>query len=308
MRSVGKAMKLPQSMERLTHQTLTAESNGIAYDVWTCPPPGYDENGDGSYPLVVLLDGDMFMGAASETVALVSGIGEARPGIVVGVTTAAREMHGIQRTIDYSAEVPTDAIRATPEGAGFNFWKIYEDMFASLNMNFEDGFGGTDAFLAFLTDQLLPKVQASYRVDADEIGIAGHSSGGDFAVDTLLRKDTPFSKFIVGSFGTDVLDRTLSEREAAYAANKTDRQLSVFCGYGGAEETDPYLRDYIIRGVELMQRLKESDPGVEITVRGFDKETHGSVFPHIFSTGYRELWGTGMSFVDAVASAGVQPD
>ena len=41
--------------------------------------------------------------------------------------------------------------------------------------------------------------------------------------------------------------------------------------------------------------------GVEIF--GIDLETHGPVFPHIFSTGYRELWGTGISFVEAV----VQP-
>ena len=63
----------------------------------------------------------------------------------------------------------------------------------------------------------------------------------------------------------------------------------------------PFLKAYIERGVALMERLQESGLNVTITVRGFDKETHGSVFPHIFSTGYRELWGTGMSFVEAVA-------
>ena len=41
--------------------------------------------------------------------------------------------------------------------------------------------------------------------------------------------------------------------------------------------------------------------GVEIF--GIDLETHGSVFPHIFSTGYRELWGPGISFVEAVVQA-----
>ena len=41
--------------------------------------------------------------------------------------------------------------------------------------------------------------------------------------------------------------------------------------------------------------------GVEIF--GIDLETRGSVFSHIFSTGYRELWGPGISFVEAV----VQP-
>lgn len=51
-----------------------------------------------------------------------------------------------------------------------------------------------------------------------------------------------------------------------------------------------------------MQRLQASDPELQVIVRGFDRETHGSVFPHIFSAGYCELWGTGLGFVDAVAA------
>ncbi len=134
--------------------------------------------------------------------------------------------------------------------------------------------------------------------------MAGHSSGGDFAVDTLLRKQTPFSKFIVGSYGTDVLEKNLAAREAQFA-DLPSAQLSVFCGYGGGEEADPYLKPYIERGIALLQRLEASDPdSLTVTIRGFDNETHGSVFPHIFSSGYRELWGSGISFVEAMADLG----
>ena len=295
-------MRLPQNLQSLTHETIKADSNGIDYDVWTWVPPGYEQS-DEAYPLLFVLDGDMFMPSAIDTVALMSSIGEAREAILVGVTTAPPGNHGLQRTIDYSAAPPTAEIRATPEGAAFNFWAFYEQMAEAAGMAFEDLFGGTDEFHSFLADQLLPKLSASYRIDENEIGVAGHSSGGDFAVDTLLRQNTPFSKFIVGSFGTDVLEATLPERERAFRDRESPRQLSVFCGYGGAEHTDPFLKAYIERSVALMERLQESGRNVAITVRGFDKETHGSVFPHIFSTGYRELWGTGMSFVEAVAQA-----
>lgn len=296
-------MRLPQNLASLSHESVTAAGNNVTYDVWTWLPPGY-EHSDQPFPLLFLLDADIFMGAAVDTVALVSSLGEARPAIVVGVTTAPPASHMIQRSVDYSAETPTPAMRATPEGAPFSFWQMYEDAFAAAGMQFEEGFGGTDAFYRFLCDQMLPELKARHRIDADEIGVAGHSSGGDFAVDTLLRKQTPFSKFIVGSFGTDVLDATLAERERAFAETRAERKLRVFCGYGGAEQADPFLREYIERGVALMERLQSNDPDeLSITVRDFDHETHGSVFPHIFSSGYRELWGTGVGFVAAMVQS-----
>ncbi len=292
-------------MQALSHDVVKAASNGIDYDVWTWVPPGYDQSED-PFPLLVLLDGGMFMGGAVDTIALMSSIGEARPALLVGVSTAPPGNHGIQRTIDYSAEVPTEAMLKAPPGTEFSFWAMYEQMFKAMGLQFEDGFGGTDEFLSFLTDELIPSVSGKYRIDENEIGVAGHSSGGDFAVDTLLRKDTPFSKFIVGSFGTDVLERTLEAREKAFAETEAQRRLGVFCGYGGAEESDPYLAQYIERGVALMERLQATDPdNLSVIVRGFDRETHGSVFPHIFSSGYRELWGTGVSFVEAMADVDI---
>ncbi len=214
-------MRLPQNLQSLSHETIKADSNGIDYDVWTWVPPGYEQS-DQAYPLLFVLDADMFLPAAVDTVALMSSIGEAREAILVGVTTAPPGNHGIQRTIDYSAKPPTQEMRATPEGAAFNFWVLYEQMAKATGTAFEDLFGGTDEFHSFLADQLLPNLNASFRINANEIGVAGHSSGGDFAVDTLLREDTPFSRFIVGSYGTDVLDATLAEREGAFVYRSSD--------------------------------------------------------------------------------------
>lgn len=291
-------------MRGLQHREITAESNGIAYNVWAWTPAGYEKS-DQAYPLLILLDGEMMMGTATEAVALQSSLGESRPVIVVGVSTAPPGVHIVQRSIDYSAEVPTPAMRATPPGADTSFWAAYETLASSMGMQFEDLFGGTDAFYSFLTDQLLVQLEQEFRVDPDEIGIAGHSSGGDFAVDTLLRKQTPFGRFIVGSFGTDVLDRTLADRERAFPGSSAPRHLHVFCGYGGAEQEDPFLEEYIERGIALIERLQKSDPeNLSATIRGFDSETHGSVISHILSSGIRELWGTGKGFVEVMLESG----
>lgn len=221
--------------------------------------------------------------------------------IAVGVSTAVPLDHGLQRSIDYSADVPSAEV---PPGATLSIWEFYKDLFSANGLEYEQGFGGTDQFYAFLAEQLLPKLQTDFRINPDDIGIAGHSSGGDFAVDTLLRKDTPFNKFIVGSYGADVLARRLPERARRFAALSAPRPLRVFCGFGGAELADPNLRHYIQSGIDLLHRLQKSDPiNLALTIREYELENHGSVFPHIFSSGIRVLWGSGLSMTDMMAQA-----
>ena len=294
---------LPPSLRSLTHQVVEAESNGVAYDVLIWTPPGYEDTQD-PVPLLILLDGAMSMGTAVEAVSIQSVTGEAMPLIVVGVSTAAPRDHGLQRSIDYSADVPSLKV---PPGAEFSFWAFYEKHFGAMGLEYAEGFGGTDEFYAFLADQLLPQLHKDYRIDADNIGIAGHSSGGDFAVDTLLRKETPFSKFIVGSFGADVLAARLPEREKAFSEAKAPRPLKVFCGFGGAELADPNLHHYITSGTDLLERLQQADPdNLEVKIRNYELENHGSVFHHIFSSGIRELWGTGLSMTDMMRQMSTQ--
>ncbi|MEM1145617.1 MAG: alpha/beta hydrolase-fold protein, partial [Pseudomonadota bacterium] len=246
----------PHALRAIAHDVVEAKSNGVSYDIMAWTPLGYDDKSEEAYPLLILLDGAMSMGMAVDIVSTQNVTGEARPVIVAGVSTAAPGSHSIQRTIDYSAEVPSLAV---PPGAEYSFWEFFRQSYARIGMKFEEGFGGTDAFYSFLVNQLLPELQATYRVDPAEIGLAGFSSGGDFAADTLLRKDTPFSHFIIGSFGADVLAATLDERERAFARIKAPHHIEVFCGYGGDELADPNLRYYIQSGLDLMARLQTAD-------------------------------------------------
>lgn len=117
----------------------------------------------------------------------------------------------------------------------------------------------------------------------------------------MLKKQTAFSKFIVGSYGVHVFADTLPAREQHFEKTRAPQALQVFCGFGGAEIEDPNLIDYIGGGVALMKRLQKLDPeNVSIQIRGFEHETQGSVFHHILSSGIRELWGTGRSLSDSM--------
>ncbi len=53
-----------------------------------------------------------------------------------------------------------------------------------MGIRVESTFEGTDEFYGFLTNQLLLQLRASYRVEVNEVGLAGLSSGGNFVVDT----------------------------------------------------------------------------------------------------------------------------
>ena len=286
----------PEAFKNLDYTLYEARSNNIKYDTWVRTPPGYDGS-DSNYPLLIVLDGAWFMGTSVEAAGVQAMTGEAHPIIVAGISTHGPEgVHGVQRLIDYSAEVPSLEV---PPGAEFSFWQAIADGLAAGGIKHEDAYGGTGPFLDFLEDQWLPDLRERYRINPGELGIAGHSSGGEFVVDTLLKKQTPFSKFIVGSYGVHVFADTLPQRERHFAKTKAPRDLKVFCGFGGAEIEDPNLVDYIGGGIALMNRLQKLDPEhVSIEIRGFDHETHGSVFHHILSSGIRELWGTGRTLTD----------
>ena len=55
--------RLPGALQGLRHREMTAESNGIAYGVWTWTPAGYEES-DQPHPLLIVLDGEMMCGGA----------------------------------------------------------------------------------------------------------------------------------------------------------------------------------------------------------------------------------------------------
>ncbi|MFZ5941139.1 MAG: alpha/beta hydrolase-fold protein [Bacteroidota bacterium] len=122
-------------------------------------PPGYDE-GDQSYPVLYLLDGEAHFFHGSGIAEYLARLGYMPEVIVVGIVNT-------DRTRDFSPV----AVESEPTS------------------------GGADHFMAFLEKELFPFVEKEYRTQPFRI-LEGHSFGGTFAVYTLIRKPDLFQAYI----------------------------------------------------------------------------------------------------------------
>lgn len=93
-------------------------------------------------------------------------------------------------------------------------------------------------FSMFLNEELIPAISSDYRVDNDSITLIGHSNGGLFTTNEMLRyPDTSFNKFIAISGD---LDRggyiTYDNEELLHSRlNKSDLDVDCFMAVGGLE-------------------------------------------------------------------------
>ena len=220
---------------RLDRWAVRSDALGMTRHILVHLPAGY-EGSSGTYPLVVLLDGgDERQHSAevplySRSVAVLAGL-EAEglaPVILVGVANRnrVRDMTPVERPDIYV------------------------------------GGGGSLAFLRFIETELLPFVEARWRVGPTRI-LYGESYGGLFVIDALVRGRQAFTDYIAVSPAVGVwpdgLDAALRRRMSSggWPANPSsgdpDRKTSLFVVYG--EKDAPLVTDY----VPAIARLIESE-------------------------------------------------
>ena len=297
--------RLPQSMQDLTHEVVTADSNGIDYDVWTWRPPGY-EQGDQPYPVLFVLDGAMFMGTAIETVSVMSTIGEAKPAILVGVSTAPP---GCTRD-------PADhrLLRRGTHGRGPRGGARHRVLLLG-NVR-EAVRGSRDAVRGRLRRYgRVPRLPGGADPHGHDIPVSGRSRRGRGG-------GTLFGRRLRGGHAAAQADsvqpvhrRVVRHGRAGANAARTGETVRR---HGGNQASPRVLRIrrsgrgrplphavHRARRRAAASACRPAIPSLDVTIRRFDRETHGSVFAHIFSSGYRELWGTGISFVEAMRGVSI---
>lgn len=142
-------------------QTFHSTILGADRTLFVATPAGY-EKGKAAYPVLYLLDGeDHFHHTTGITSFLARG-GRAPEMIVVGVTN----LGGI-RERDLTPTEPKD----------------------------RPGHGGGARFLAFLKDEVRPRIEGAYRTAPYQI-LVGHSLGGLFAIEALASAPEAFKAYI----------------------------------------------------------------------------------------------------------------
>lgn len=153
-----------------TRRLETRSRAGADYSIFITEPSGPVP--PGGRPLLLFTDGNAYSGALADLVRLpnLPGTTDDAP-VVVGVgypgdATFNRE----RRTRDLVPE-PGDTAIATLLGAPA---------------------GGSDAFLAFLLDELVPRLSNGIAIDRRRVSLAGHSLGGLFALHALATRPDAF--------------------------------------------------------------------------------------------------------------------
>jgi predicted alpha/beta superfamily hydrolase len=165
----------PTAEEGVEVSRLESSNTGTTYSIYVSLPDSYASGTESAYPVLLLLDGDAHFTETRSRALSQCSDGLMEETVIVGIGYGAGED---MRNRDYT---PTSLPGVTTDGGAAS--------------------GGASAFLAFITDELLPWTEARYRVSADRArrGIIGHSHGGLFALYALFHGSDDFGLFISAS-------------------------------------------------------------------------------------------------------------
>jgi predicted alpha/beta superfamily hydrolase len=251
---------------------LTCDLSGIEHDITVSLPVRYDKLE--SAPVVVCLDGAWIFGTAMDATRVMSMGGEAPEAIVVGVSFAEQNMGEYLRQ---RARWYTPTAWVPPAETGVKGLEA-------------DQCGKADLLIAFITDQLLPRLEADYRIG--ERWFVGHSFSALFGMRALLAKPELFDKWLLASPSVWWHDRVILGFEETYATENDDMHAQVFLSTGELEDGDSENDYFRMRSnVEVL--------GASLASRGYPSlvlhrvvladENHNSAIGAAISRGLRTL-------------------
>lgn len=194
-----------------------ATSVGDSFSVSVQLPAGYRPDDTQRYPVVYLLDANIYFDIMAATLRQYSQLGLAPDVILVGV--GYKDLYSMDslRSRDYTYPL------AIPE---------YE-MAVS---------GGADKFLQFLGTGLVPDIESRYKTDTAKRVLMGHSLGAYCTMYALLQhiqgKQNIFRYYIAASPSLHYNNYYLPEQLRHTTPGSNTAPVSVYLTYGGLEDEE----------------------------------------------------------------------
>ncbi len=163
----------PAAIPRARQYDLTSRINGRTYRVFVSTPFGAEAGR--RYPVLYILDGNWYFAPASVNATESGGAGELEPAIIVGVAypTEDNDLVGRRRAFELTPW--------SPPGSA------------------EGQYGGGDAMLRVLEEEIRPFVNARYPTDPARQILYGKSFGGLLVLRSLLTNPGAYSTYIAAS-------------------------------------------------------------------------------------------------------------
>lgn len=229
-------------------------------------PFDYDPNGHKAYPVAYILDGEVMLPTLINVHQFYSG-GFIPEMIMVGISNKEH------RTRDLTIPLVNTAERMPP--------------------NFEHG--GADLFLRFIAEELIPYIESQYPVTKFRT-LIGHSYGGQFTINALLKHPELFTNYLAIDPSLDWDDQRLLTigRESLQSNDYKDKSLFVSLS-GQLHMQDPTITiDNVMEDesfftlfprsiISFMDLVEESDGnGLKHGWKFYPRDLHGTVpFPSI---------------------------
>jgi predicted alpha/beta superfamily hydrolase len=148
------------------------------------------------------------------------------------------------------------------------------------------GVEGSEKFVQFFEEELVPYIEANYRADSTNRTLVGHSSGGNFALYGLLHAADTFSNFISSSPGGAAWWMDAIEN---FSANQGETPAKLYLSVGDLD--DPASIADIQAFSDALTGMGFEGLDQEMSI--LDNETHLSVRPRAFNNGLRWLFASG---------------
>lgn len=219
-----------------------------SYKIYLRLPEGYNPQHRDGYPVIYLLDGDWYFDGQDRRIDS-GGVAE------------------IVSSLGNGGQIP----KAILVGVGY----------AKANQRGRDFLWGYEKFYAFLTEELVPFIDAHYRTDTRaERALIGHSDGGYFTLYSFCQYKVdganPFGRFIAISG-----DFTKNEWFMFREEGKLNRQIgdggvvkgALFMAVGGQEEAR-----FVTSNQDMADRLESRHyEGLRFESRTYSSDDHMSV-------------------------------
>jgi predicted alpha/beta superfamily hydrolase len=198
-------------------------------------PDSYKWAQDKRYPVLYVLDGDTHFVHTAAAVGFLSPQGEIPEMIVVAIASTIR-------------------IRDFTQTDWSSHWV---------------GGGGAGKFRAFLSKELIPEIDRTYRTQDFRV-LSGHSAGGQFALYCLTAEPTIFQGYFVMSPSLEWDDELPLRSLESYLSSNRVEPAFVYISRGDDYQGGRVLADFN----RLVELLGKAPQVVRSQIRSFPEETH----------------------------------
>jgi len=249
------------------------------FNIYVQLPSNYYADSATIYPVLYVTDANRaFPMVANISTVLTFPKGKLPEIIVVGIGYPIKDMS------EWAAWRTRD-LTPTHDTSTDNYWNT---LLAKMShRKFEARSGGASKFLDFIILELIPFIEANYRVSRSDRGLAGYSYGGLFVLYALFTHPETFRRFFAGSPSVEYDNEIIFKRANDFTAFAKRLKAKVFLSVGSLEDSST------IAGVRKMSDLlkSQSGPGVQVSLQIFDGEDHRSCMATAIMRAFRVLYG-----------------